>query len=64
MKKNNTWMTVATLVLGIAALVLILISILNENASRTVLAAGLACTALGCCLNLVRLVQNKKAENH
>ena len=63
MKKNNTWMTVATLVLGIAALVLILISILNENASRTVLTAGLACTALGCGLNLIRLLQNKKAEN-
>ena len=61
MKKNNTWMTVATLVLGIAALVLILISILNKNASNTVLAAGLACAVLGGLLNVIRFVQNKKA---
>ena len=61
MKKNNTWMTVITLILGIAALVLILISILNENASRTVLTAGLACAVLGGLLNVIRFVQNKKA---
>ena len=61
MKKNNTWMNAVTLILGIAALALILISILNENASRTVLAAGLACAVLGGLLNVIRFVQNKKA---
>ena len=63
MKKNNTWMTVATLVLGIAALVLILISIFNENSSNTVLTAGLACAVLGCLLNVIRFVKNRKAGN-
>ena len=63
MKKNNTWMTVATLVLGIAALVLILVSIFNENSSNMVLTAGLACAVLGCLLNVVRFVQNRKPTN-
>ena len=63
MKKNNTWMTVVTLVLGIAALVLILVSIFNENSSNTVLTAGLACAVLGCLLNVIRFMQNRKAEN-
>ena len=61
MKKNNTWMNVVTLILGIAALVLILVSIFNENSSRAVLTAGLACAVLGGLLNVIRFVQNKKA---
>ena len=63
MKKNNSWMTVVTLILGIAALVLILVSIFNENSSNTVLTAGLACAVLGCLLNVIRFMQNRKAEN-
>ena len=61
MKKNNTWMNVVTLILGIAALVLILISVFNENSSSAVLTAGLACAVLGVLLNVIRFVQNKKA---
>ena len=64
MKKNNTWMTVVTLILGIAALVLILVSIFNENSSNTILTAGLACAVLGCLLNVIRFMQNRQAENH
>ena len=63
MKKNNTWMTVVTLILGIAALVLILVSIFNENSSNTILTAGLACAVLGCLLNVIRFVKNRKAGN-
>ena len=61
MKKNNTWLNVVTLILGIAALVLILVSVFNENSSSAVLTAGLACSILGGLLNVIRFVQNKKA---
>ena len=55
-------MTIAILVLGIAGIVFILVSILDENASRTFLTFGLLFVALGNVLNLIRMHRKEKAE--
>ena len=61
-KLYKTSMTIATLVLGIAGIVFILVSILDENASRTFLNLGLLFVALGNVLNLIRIHRKEKAE--
>lgn len=61
-KLYKTSMTIATLVLGIAGIVFILVSILDENASRTFLTLGLLFVALGNVLNLIRVHRKEKAE--
>ena len=61
-KLYKTSMTIATLVLGIAGIVFILVSILDENASRTFLTLGLLFVALGNVLNLIRIHRKEKAE--
>ena len=61
-KLYKTSMTIAILVLGIAGIVFILVSILDENASRTFLTLGLLFVALGNVLNLIRIHRKEKAE--
>ena len=61
-KLYKTSMTIATLVLGIAGIVFILVSIFDENASRTFLNLGLLFVALGNVLNLIRIHRKEKAE--
>lgn len=61
-KLYKTSMTIATLVLGIAGIAFILVSILDENASRTFLTLGLLFVALGNVLNLIRVHRKEKAE--
>ena len=61
-KLYKTSMTIATLVLGIAGIVFIMVSILDENASRTFLTLGLLFVALGNVLNLIRIHRKEKAE--
>ena len=61
-KLYKTSMTIATLVLGIAGIVFILVSIFDENASRTFLTFGLLFVALGNVLNLIRMHRKEKAE--
>ena len=60
-KLYKTSMTIATLVLGIAGIVFILVSIFDENASRTFLNLGLLFVALGNVLNLIRIHRKEKA---
>ena len=55
-------MTIAILVLGIAGIAFILVSIFDENASRTFLNLGLLFVALGNVLNLIRIHRKEKAE--
>lgn len=61
-KLYKTSMTIAILVLGIAGIAFILVSILDENASRTFLTLGLLFVALGNVLNLIRVHRKEKAE--
>ena len=61
-KLYKTSMTIATLVLGIAGIAFILVSIFDENASRTFLTFGLLFVALGNVLNLIRMHRKEKAE--
>ncbi|QTE67272.1 hypothetical protein JNO48_08620 [Clostridiales bacterium] len=60
-KLYKTSMTIAILVLGIAGIAFILVSILDENASRTFLTFGLLFVALGNVLNLIRIHRKEKA---
>ena len=61
-KLYKTSMTIAILALGIAGIAFILVSILDENASRTFLTLGLLFVALGNVLNLIRIHRKEKAE--
>ena len=61
-KLYKTSMTIAILVLGIAGIAFILVSIFDENASRTFLNLGLLFVALGSVLNLIRIHRKEKAE--
>ena len=61
-KLYKTSMTIAILALGIAGIAFILVSILDENASRTFLNLGLLFVALGNVLNLIRVHRKEKAE--
>ena len=61
-KLYKTSMTIAILVLGIAGIAFILVSIFDENASRTFLNLGLLFVALGNVLNLIRIHRKDKAE--
>ena len=61
-KLYKTSMTNAILVLGIAGIAFILVSIFDENASRTFLNLGLLFVALGNVLNLIRIHRKEKAE--
>ena len=60
-KLYKTSMTIATLVLGIAGIVFILVSIFDETASRTFLNLGLLFVALGCILTFIRMYRKEKA---
>ena len=62
-KTINTWMNIIGLVLGIAGIVLILISVFDETAGNTVLILGLLAVALGTVLNIFRMRQDRKAGN-
>ncbi len=62
-KMINTWMNIIGLVLGIAGIVLILISVFDETAGNTVLILGLLAVALGTVINIFRMRQNRKAGN-
>ena len=62
-KMINTWMNIIGLVLGIAGIVLILISVFDETAGNTVHILGLLAVALGSVINIFRMRQNRKAGN-
>ncbi len=59
-KSRNTLLMIASAGLGLAALVLILISVFGSSETNWVLTAGLFCVALGTLINIIRLMLNKK----
>ena len=56
--KNKTLLISA--ILGVAALILILMSIVGEFKTNWVLAAGLGCVVLGSLINTISLIKNRK----
>ncbi|MBR6088906.1 MAG: hypothetical protein IKP86_03160 [Anaerolineaceae bacterium] len=59
-KTMNTILTIAAALLGIAGLVLLLISIFSEHQT---LLPGMLCVVLGTLCNLIRM-QQQKIERH
>ncbi len=58
-KTLNTVLSIAGIALGAAGLILILLSIFTE---KDTLKWGMLCVALGCILNFIRMLWNKKAS--
>jgi uncharacterized membrane protein len=58
-KTLNTILNIAGIMLGIAGLILILFSIFTE---KDTLKWGMLCVALGCILNFIRIMWNKKTD--
>ena len=52
---------VIALVLGLAGLVLIMISVFHMETSNWILIAGLACICVGNVLNFIRMAKSRKA---
>ena len=62
-KKTNTLITIITGILGVSGLGLLLWSILDDNASRWVLTAALACVAVGLFFSSWLIIQKHKSAN-
>ena len=62
-KKTNTVLTVISAILGISGMGLLIWSMLDDTASRWVLAVALACTTAGLFLSSYRLAKSRKSGN-
>ena len=60
MKRTNKMLLIISAVLGVAALILIVISIAGDFKTNWVLAAGLGCVALGSLINTISMIKNRK----
>ncbi len=60
--KKNTLLMILSGTLGVAGLALCLISAFNDNVSRWVLTAGLACIAIGTFINTFFLIKKNKKD--
>ena len=58
--KTNTLPLIISIILAAAAVVLILLSIFGDFKTNWVLNAGLGCAALGCFINVINIIKNKK----
>ena len=61
-KEIKTTLLIISALLGVAALVLIVLSIVGEFKTNWVLTAGLGCIALGNLINIIILIKNKKGS--
>ena len=59
-KETNAMLLIISAILGVAALVLIVVSIVGEFKTNWVLAAGLGCVALGSLINFIKIKNKKK----
>ena len=60
MKRTNKMLLIISAVLGVAALILIVISIAGDFKTNWVLAAGLGCAAFGSLINVISMIKNKR----
>lgn len=61
--KQNKLLMIISVVLAVAALTLIIISIVGHFESNWVLTAGLACVVLGSILNLIQIRKKDKERD-
>ena len=59
-KDTNKTLMIISAILGMAALILIVISIVGEFKTNWVLVAGLGCVAIGSLINTISMIKNKK----
>ena len=62
-KETNKMLLIISAITGVAALILIVISIVGEVKTNWVLTAGLGCAALGSLINtfsMIKMIKNKK----
>ena len=59
-KETNKMLLIISAILGVAALILIVLSIVGDFKTNWVLAAGLGCIALGSLINFINMIKNKK----
>lgn len=59
-KDTNKTLMIISAILGVAALILIVISIVGEFKTNWVLVAGLGCVAIGSLINTISMIKNKK----
>ena len=59
-KEIKNMLLIISALLGVAALALIVISIVGEFKTNWVLVAGLGCIALGNLINIICIIKNKK----
>lgn len=62
-KKTNTILTIISAILGITGIGLLIWSMLDDTASRWVLAIALACTTTGLFISSYRLTKHRKSGN-
>ena len=60
MKLQTKTLLVISALLGIAAVILIVISMIGQFETNWVLAAGLGCVALGSLINFISIFKNRK----
>lgn len=58
-KETNKILLLISTILGVAALILIVISIIGEFKTNWVLNAGLGCVVLGNLINVISIIKNK-----
>lgn len=61
-KGTNKKLLIISVILGVVALILIVISIVGEFKTNWVLTAGLGCVALGSLINIINIIKNKEKE--
>ena len=59
-KETKNALLIISAILGVAAIILIVISMVGEFKTNWVLAAGLGCVALGSLINVVSIIKNRK----
>jgi hypothetical protein len=59
-KDTNKTLMIISAILGVAALILIVISIVGEFKTNWVLVTGLGCVAIGSLINTISTIKNKK----
>lgn len=59
-KEANKTLLISSVILGLAAIILITVSILGQFKTNWVLIAGLSCIVLGNIINVIAIIKSKK----
>ncbi len=61
-KETSKMLMIISAILGVAALILIVVSIVGDFKTNWVLTAGLGCIVLGSLINIINMIRKKKKE--